>query len=86
MIFFNEKNDFWLKNFQTDTPYSMFGSTFIELIIDRVDFVKIDLVRIDFEIKWFIYLIVHLKVIMTEDKKFSLLPESILEARIDFDF
>ena len=31
--------------------YSVFGSTFVELILDRIDFVEIDLVRIDFEVK-----------------------------------
>ena len=33
----------------------VFGSTFIELILDRIDFVIIDLVRIDFEVKWFMF-------------------------------
>ena len=33
----------------------MFGSAFIELILDKIDFVEIDLVRIDFEIKWFMF-------------------------------
>ena len=33
----------------------MFGSNFIELILDRINFVVIDLVRIDFEVKWFIF-------------------------------
>ena len=29
----------------------VFGSTFVELILDRIDFVGIDLVIIDFEVK-----------------------------------
>ena len=29
----------------------VFGSAFVELILDRIDFVRIDLGRIDFEIK-----------------------------------
>ena len=33
----------------------VFGSAFIELILDIIDFIKIDLVRIDFEIKLFIF-------------------------------
>ena len=38
----------------------MFGSTFVELILNRIDFVGIDLVgidlvRIDFEVKWFMF-------------------------------
>ena len=30
---------------------SVFGSAFVELILDIIDFVGIDLIRIDFEIK-----------------------------------
>ena len=33
----------------------MFGSIFIELILDRINFIGIDLVKIDFEVKWFIF-------------------------------
>ena len=33
----------------------MFGSIFVELILDRIDFVGIDLGRIDFEVKWFMF-------------------------------
>ena len=33
----------------------MFDSAFVELNLDRIDLVKIDLARIDFEIKWFIF-------------------------------
>ena len=33
----------------------MFGFTFVELILDRIDFIKIDLVRIDLEVKWFMF-------------------------------
>ena len=29
----------------------MFGSIFIELILDKINFVRIDLVKIDFEAK-----------------------------------
>ena len=29
---------------------SVFGSAFIELILDKIDLVRIDLVRIDFEV------------------------------------
>ena len=34
---------------------SVFGFTFVELILDRIDFDRIDLIRIDFEVKWFIF-------------------------------
>ena len=34
---------------------SVFGSTFVELILTRIDFVEINLVRIDFEVKWFMF-------------------------------
>ena len=35
-----------------DIPsYSVFGSTFVELILDRIDFIRIDLIRINFEVK-----------------------------------
>ena len=34
---------------------NVFGFTFVELILDRIDFVGIDLVKIDFEIKLFIF-------------------------------
>ena len=33
----------------------MFGSTFVEFILDRIDFINIDLIRIDFEVKWFMF-------------------------------
>ena len=33
----------------------VFGSIFIELIIGRIDFVGINLARIDFEVKWFMF-------------------------------
>ena len=33
----------------------MFGFAFVELILDRIDFDRIDLIRIDFEVKWFIF-------------------------------
>ena len=33
----------------------MFGSGFVELILDRIDLIGIDLVRIDFEVKWFMF-------------------------------
>ena len=33
----------------------VFGSTFIELILDIIDFSKIDLARINSEIKWFMF-------------------------------
>ena len=70
--------------------YSVFGSAYVELILYGINFV-----RINFEVKWFIfgsssrsdsYLVVPLKVILIESKKFSLLPELILEIRIDFSF
>ena len=35
--------------------YGVFGSNFVELILDRIDFIEIDLVRIDFEEKWFLF-------------------------------
>ena len=31
--------------------YCMFSSVFMELIVDRIDFVEIDLVKINFEVK-----------------------------------
>ena len=33
----------------------MFGFTFVELILDIIDFDGIDLVIIDFEVKWFMF-------------------------------
>ena len=33
----------------------MFGFIFVKLILNRINFVEIDLVRIDFEIKWFMF-------------------------------
>ena len=33
----------------------MFGCTFVELILDKIDFIGINLVRIDFEVKLFIF-------------------------------
>ena len=33
----------------------MFNSTYVELILDRINFVEIDLIRIDFDVKWFIF-------------------------------
>ena len=33
----------------------MFGSAFVKLILDIIDFVEIDLVRIDFKAKWFMF-------------------------------
>ena len=54
--------------------FSMFGSTFIKLILNIIDFVRIDL-----------YLVVPLKMILTESKKNLLLPESILKTKIDSD-
>ena len=33
------------------STYGVFGSAFVELILDRIDFVGINLVRIDFEVK-----------------------------------
>ena len=60
----------------------MFGFTFIELILDIIDFVEINLVRIDFEVND-LCLVSPLNVILTESKKFSLLPKSILETKID---
>ena len=35
--------------------YNVFGSTFVKLILDIINFVEIDLIRINFEIKWFIF-------------------------------
>ena len=32
-------------------PYSLFGYTFIKLILDRIIFVRIDLVKINFKVK-----------------------------------
>ena len=37
------------------TDKFIFGSTFVELILDRIDFIGINLIRIDFEINWFIF-------------------------------
>ena len=34
---------------------SMFSSAFVELILDRIDLGGIDLARIDFEVKWFMF-------------------------------
>ena len=42
-------------NYTSDVQLYVFGSAFVKLILDRIDFIKIDLVRIDFEIKLFIY-------------------------------
>ena len=33
----------------------MFGSAFTELILNRIDFVRINLIRIDLEVKWFMF-------------------------------
>ena len=33
----------------------MFGFIFVELILDKIDFVIIDLVRINFEVKLFMF-------------------------------
>ena len=33
----------------------MFSSAYVELILGRINSVKINLIRIDFEIKWFIF-------------------------------
>ena len=33
----------------------MFGSIFVKLILDTIDFSGIDLARINFEIKWFMF-------------------------------
>ena len=41
----------YLKGTKCRTIYIVFDFTFIELILDEIDFVEIDLVRIDFEIK-----------------------------------
>ena len=35
--------------------FGVFEIAFIELILDRIDVVGIDLVIIDFEVKWFIF-------------------------------
>ena len=45
MYFHTKRQQQWGKT------YSVFGSTFIKLILDRIDFVVINLVRIDFEVK-----------------------------------
>ena len=33
----------------------VFGSVFVELILNRIDFIKIDLIRINFEAKLFMF-------------------------------
>ena len=33
----------------------MSSSAFVELILDEIDFVRIDLIKIDFKVKWFIF-------------------------------
>ena len=33
----------------------MFSCTFVKLILDKIDFIEIDLVKIDFEVKLFIF-------------------------------
>ena len=33
----------------------VFDSVFVKLILDRIDFVRIYLVRNDFEVKWFMF-------------------------------
>ena len=35
----------------------IFGIAFIELIIDIINFIEINLVIIDFEVKWFIFIL-----------------------------
>ena len=52
------------------------------MILNRINFVRIDLVIIDFEVKYLCF-VVPLKMIMIKSKKIPLLPKSILEARID---
>ena len=42
-------------NYTSDVQLYVFGSAFVKLILDRIDFIKIDLVRIDFEIKLFMF-------------------------------
>ena len=41
-----------VQDFMTNISYiGVFGYVFIVLILDRIDFIEIDLVKIDFEIK-----------------------------------
>ena len=55
-FFLGEREDFIGYNIilvyqNTLLSYGVFGSAFVELILDRIDFVRINLVRIDFEVK-----------------------------------
>ena len=36
----------------------VFGHAFVELIMDRINSVRIDFIRTSFEIKWYIYIYV----------------------------
>ena len=69
----------------TKMTMCVFGSWFIKLILERINFVRIDLIKIDFKAKQFIFGI-SFKSDSDRNNKFSLIPESILEVRIDFDF
>ena len=44
----------WLR-VESQLTKCVFGSAFVELILDKIDFSIIDLVRINFEIKWFMF-------------------------------
>ena len=47
---------YYLKQtYQPQYNQCVFGYVFVELILDRIDFSRIDLVRINIEIKWFMF-------------------------------